>query len=138
MLAGRKIRLYPTEEQVEIFKRYCGAARFVYNACLAEKIRAYQEDGISLGKFDLIKYAQYLKYFDGCSWLNEISSSVVRIAAMDVDNAYSLFFKRGNKGFPKFKKKGKCREGFGLKAEPSHCKFLDSTHLKFSKINEAA
>ena len=136
LIVGEKIRLFPTEDQVQIFKLYCGAARFVYNACLAEKIRAYQEEDISLGKFDLVKYAESLKYQDEYSWLNQISSGVVRVASQDVSNAYDLFFKRGNKGFPKFKKKGKCKESFGLNANPTHCRFLDSTHLKFSKIKE--
>lgn len=136
MIAGEKIRLFPTPEQEQIFKKYCGASRFVYNACLAEKIRAYQEEDISLGKFDLIKYAESLKYQDEYSWLKEISSGVVRIASQDVSSAYDLFFKRGNTGFPKFKKKGRCKESFGLNNNSSHCKFVDSTHLKFSKIKE--
>lgn len=136
LIAGEKIRLFPTPEQEQIFKQYCGAARFVYNACLAEKIRTYQEEGISLSKFDLNRYADSLKYQDEYSWLQQISSGVVRTASQDVSNAYDLFFKRGNKGFPKFKKKGRCRESFGLINNSSHCKFVDSTHLKFSKINE--
>lgn len=136
LIVGEKIRLFPTEDQVQIFKLYCGAARFVYNACLAEKIRAYQEEDISLGKFDLVKYAASLKCQDEYSWINQISSGVVRVASQDVNSAYDLFFKRGNKGFPKFKKKGKCKESFGLKADLTHCRFLDSTHLKFSKIKE--
>lgn len=136
MLVGEKIRLFPTPEQEQIFKQYCGAARFVYNACLAEKIRAYQEDSISLSEFDLNRYADSLKYQDEYSWLQQISSGVVRTASQDVSSAYDFFFKRGNKGFPKFKKKGRCRESFGLINNSSHCKFVDSTHLKFSKINE--
>lgn len=120
----------------QIFKQYCGAARFVYNACLAEKIRAYQEDGISISKFELNEYAASLKNQDEYSWLKEISSGVVTIASQDVSSAYDLFFKRGNKGFPKFKKKGKCKESFGLLNIVGHCKFVDSTHLKFSKIKE--
>ena len=136
LIVGEKIRLYPTEEQIQIFKLYCGAARFVYNACLAEKIRAYREEDACLGKFDLIRYAESLKYQDKYSWLKEISSGVVTVASQDVSSAYDLFFKRGNTGFPKFKKKGKCQERFGLKSDSSHCKFVDSTHLKFSRIKE--
>lgn len=136
MVAGEKIRLYPTDEQVQVFKKYCGAARFVYNACLAEKIRAYQEDSISLSKFELNEYAASLKHQEEHSWLKEISSGVVTIASQDVSSAFNLFFKRGNKGFPKFKKKGKCKESFGLLNIVGHCKFVDSTHLKLSKIKE--
>lgn len=136
LIASERVRLYPTPVQEQIFRRYSNTARFVYNACLAEKIRAYQEEGISLSKFDLQSYADSLKYNTETSWICEISSGVVRIAAQDVDFAYKMFFKRGNKGFPRFKKKGKCKESFGLKADKSHCRFIDSTHLKFSRIKE--
>lgn len=51
-------------------------------------------------------------------------------------SAFNNFYKRGNKGFPRFKKKGKCKESFGLKADLTHCRFEDSKHLKFSKIRE--
>lgn len=136
MLVGEKIRLFPTLEQEQIFKQFCGASRFVYNTCLAEKIRAYNEDGASLSKFDLIKFADSLKYFSDTEWLKDISSGVIRVASQDVINAYNMFYKRGNKGFPKFKKKGKCKDSFGLRSDSSHCRFIDDTHLKFSKIDK--
>lgn len=136
LIVGEKIRLFLTDEQVQQFKKYSGASRFIYNTCLAECIRAYQEDGISLKKLNLIKYAESLKYDEKYSWLKEISSGVVRVAAQDVASAFNNFYKRGNKGFPRFKKKGKCKESFGLKADLTHCRFEDSKHLKFSKIRE--
>lgn len=111
-------------------------ALYIYNACLAECIRAYKEYNISLKKFDIKKYAESLKYNEDTSWLNEISSGVVQVVALDVASAFNNFYKRGCKGFPKFKKRGKCKESFGLKSDLSHCKFIDSTHLKFSKIKE--
>lgn len=136
LIVGERIRLFPTDEQIQQFKSYCGASRFIYNACLAECIRAYKEDNISLKKFDIIKYADSLKYNEDYFWLKEITSGVVRVAAQDVASAFNNFYKRGNKGFPKFKKKGKCKESFGLKSDLSHCKFTDSTNLKFSKIKK--
>ena len=136
LIVGEKIRLFPTDEQVQQFKSYCGASRFVYNACLAECIRAYQEEGISLRKFDIIRYADSLKYNEELFWLKEISSRVVRVAAQDVANAFNNFYRRGCKGYPKFKKKNKCKECFGLEAGSYHCKFVNSTHLKFAKIKE--
>lgn len=134
MLAGERIRLYPTEEQIKVFKKYCGAARFAYNACVAEKIRQYKEHGINIGRFTLQKYAGRLKYMDGRSWLKEVTSSVVRVASQDASNAFDAYFRRSGVGYPKFKKKGKCKEGFGLDA--NHCKFFDQTHIKISKIKE--
>ena len=136
MLVGEKLRLYPTKEQEEIFRRYCGTARFVYNKCLAEHIRAYEEEGITLGKFDLVKYAESLKYNEDLLWLKDISSGVVRIASMDLFSAFKRFFSVKGTGFPKFKKKGRCKEAFGLMTNKSHCRFIDNTHLKLSKIKE--
>lgn len=136
MLAGEKIRLYPTAEQVETFRMFSGAARFTYNTCLAEKIRAYQEDGISLSTFDLIQYADSLKYKAEYPWLKQIPSGVVRTASRDLSTAYTLFYKRGNTGFPKFKEKGKCKEGFGINIAEAKYMFVDSTHIKLSKIKD--
>lgn len=133
MFITQKIRLYPTEEQINQFKEYCNASRFVYNACLAKCIDEYQVNGIYLQKYDIIRYADSLKYNDNNSWLKRVSSGVARVAAKDLNTAFDMFYK-GACNFPRYKKKGKTKLTFGLKSDSTHCRFVDSTHLKFSKI----
>jgi putative transposase len=51
-----------------------------------------------------------------------------------LDKAYKNFFSRGNKGFPKFKKKGKCTTGFFQRTD--RFKQTDKTHVKITGIKE--
>lgn len=134
MFITEKIRLYPTEEQIKQFKEYCNASRFVYNACLAKCIDEYQTNGIYLQKYDIIRYADSLKYDNSFSWLNRVLSGVARVTAKDLNTAFDRFYK-GICNFPKYKKKGKASLTFGLKSDLTHCRFADSTHLRLSKIN---
>ena len=39
MLRAVKIRLYPNKEQATMFNKLLGCYRFVYNQCLARKIK---------------------------------------------------------------------------------------------------
>ena len=48
MQKGYTARLYPSKEQLNILNKAFGATRFVYNYFLAERIRSYKEDGVSL------------------------------------------------------------------------------------------
>lgn len=133
MFITQKIRLYPTEEQINQFKEYCDASRFVYNACLAKCVDEYQANGIYMQKYDIIRYADSLKYNDNNSWLKRVSSGVARVAAKDLNTAFDMFYK-GVCNFPRYKKKGKTKLTFGLKSDSTHCRFVNSTHLKLSKI----
>ena len=42
MLKAYKYRLYPNQEQQELFMKHIGACRFTYNWALENKIRAYE------------------------------------------------------------------------------------------------
>lgn len=132
MIASERIRLSPTKEQEELFKKFSGTARFAYNECLRYKIDCYKENGYSCTIQDLIEHIQKLKYSDNYSWIQETPEAVTKQSIKDLDKAYKQFFKRGNKGFPKFKKKGKCKESFYVRAD----KFrqIDSEHIKITGI----
>ena len=132
LIVGERIRLSPTKEQEELFKIFSGTARFTYNECLRYKIDCYKESGYSCTVQDLIEHLQDLKYSDDYSWIRKTPEAVTKQAIIDLDKAYNQFFKRGNKGFPKFKKKGKCKESFYVRAD----KFrqLDSRHIQITGI----
>lgn len=132
MIAGEKIRLYPTPEQEQLFWKFSNIARFTYNECLAYKIQVYQEQGYSCKVQDLIEHIQDLKYSGDYNWLLEVPESVTKQAIKDLDKAYKSFFKRGNKGFPKFKKKSKTKPSFYVRSDKF--KQIDSTHIKVTGI----
>lgn len=133
MLIAHTIRLKPTKSQIEKFLQYSSTARFAYNECLAYKISQYKL-GNKTNIQDCIKHIQELKATDKYAWIKETPESITKQAIKDLDKAYKNFFKQGNKGFPKFKKKSKCKVAFYQRTD----KFrqIDDTHIKITGIKE--
>jgi putative transposase len=116
MLRAHKIRLNPTPEQEQYFRKASGTARFVYNWGLAEVKRALDEDhkpdsALDLKvRFNAIKREQF-------PWVYEVTKCAAEGAFRNLGAALANFFaaKRGQRrgkrmGFPKFKSK---RRGLG-------------------------
>ena len=104
MLRAIKYELNPTNAQKVLIKQTCGCCRKVYNIMLDRRISAYKEDGRRISDFDLINQLPQLK--SELTYLKDASSYALQQAVMNMGNAFEQFFKRGNKGYPKFKKKG--------------------------------
>lgn len=134
MLVSEKIRLYPTKEQEIQFFSFSGTARFIYNECLAYKIKMYQDYNYSCSVQDLIKHIQDLKYSDEYLWLQDTPEAVSKQSINDLDKAYKSFFKRGNKGFPKFKKRSRSKLSFYQRTDK--LRVVDSNHIKITGIKE--
>jgi len=101
-----KFRLMPNKTQTNIIERTIGCARFVYNCMLADKIKHYKDTKLSLKNTP----AQYKTKFE---FLKEVDSLALANAQMNLETAYSNFFRRAKQnkkevGFPKFKSKKKC------------------------------
>lgn len=135
MYLGERIRLYPTDDQLRQFKQFCGASRFAYNECLAYRIAEYKDKGKIINVQGMIKHLQDLKYNNiDYAWLCNVPEAITKQAIKDLDTAYKSFFKRGNKGFPKFKHKGKCIESFYQRTDKF--RMSDETHIKITGIKE--
>lgn len=102
MYKARKYRIYPTNSQKELIHKHCGSVRFLYNLALETKTIAYLGSKVNLSRYDLQKQVVDLK--KELPWLKETNSQSLQVALLDLDTAYSNFFK-GRAGFPKFKKK---------------------------------
>lgn len=133
MKLSKKIRLKLTKDQEKQFIKFSNVARFVYNYTLSAKIEAYNS-GIVLHLSDLLKLLQEFKYNPGNEWLLEVPEAVQKQAVRDMLNAYSMFFKRGNKGFPKFKKKGKTKLSFYQRTDNLHR--VGGKHVKLTGIKD--
>ncbi len=66
-----KIRIYPSDNQIEEFSKQFGCARWVYNHMLNLRIEAWQNEQKSLSKSFLIKLLPVLKLDKQTSWLKE-------------------------------------------------------------------
>ena len=108
-----KYRIYPTEQQKEIFAKHFGCCRFVYNYFLnrekefylnnKEDIEAKRIKGHNTA-FDNHKVLTQLKKSEGFEWLKDVSSHSLQLTLKHLEVAYNNFFKKRAK-FPKFKKK---------------------------------
>lgn len=90
--------------------KHFGACRFVYNLALETKQLAYSSNGVNLSCFDLKKQLPELK--KECKWLKEVNSQSLQQSIINLDIAFTSFFK-GHKYFPKYKNK-KSKQSFYL------------------------
>ncbi len=135
MQLTHKIRLYPTPQQVEYFKRACGTARFVWNWALAEWNRQYaaglRPNAMALKKqFNAIKRRKF-------PWLKDIHRDAHAQPFAHLQKAWARYFqslKEGQEvGRPQFKKKGRCRDSFYV----ANDKFrLQGAIIRLPKVGE--
>lgn len=109
ILKAFKYRIYPTKAQKILLGKHFGASRWVYNWCLSRKTSEYASNKKNLSRFDLCKEVTELKKQPETSWLSEVNAQSIQSAIMDLDSAYTSFFRKTGK-FPKFKSKKRSRE----------------------------
>ena len=85
---GYTYRIYPTQAQEEFFAKNFGCCRFVFNYFLAERERAYKEEGKTLSAYDTFNSTARLKRQDKYAWLKEVDSMSLRECLKDLDSAY--------------------------------------------------
>lgn len=106
-----KVRLKPTNEQLNKLIHFSGTHRFIYNWTLARQQENYKQGNKFLSDSVLRKEITQLKKTNEFKWLNDISNNVPKQAVKDACNSYKRFFK-GQSKFPKFKSKKKARPSF--------------------------
>jgi putative transposase len=106
---AHKIALAPTPEQREFFQRAAGTARFTWNWALAEWQDRYQQGEKPSGH--LLKKAFNALRREQLPWTYEVHRDATARPFADLQRAFSNFF-QGHAAYPKFKKKGRCRDAF--------------------------
>lgn len=97
------------------------------------KETAYKEQGINIGQKEIMRHITDIKYTSEYEWLQSYNSETIKQAVKDMLTSYKNFFQRGL-GFPKFKKKGKCREGFYVRYDRIYS--IDEKHIKFPSLKQ--
>lgn len=108
---SHKIRLVPSPQQEEYFRKACGTARFAYNWGLAQWQEQYQAGG-KPGAFGLKKLFRQLTPAEH-PWATEVTKCAAEQAFNDLATAFRNFFKKTGK-YPTFKKKGRSKDSFYL------------------------
>ena len=105
---------------------FAGTARFAWNWGLAQRLKRYKENEGKDRYTDAMKQHQELNVLKQSefAWMYHVSKCVPQEALRDLQKAFENFFadlknrrETGSKpqfGFPKFKKKGKCKDTFRL------------------------
>lgn len=125
-----KYRIYPTKQQEEMFSKYFGCVRFVYNHFLAERQNQYKETGKSDNYYKQASTLTILKKQEEYNWLKEVNSQTLQCALRHLEVAYTNFF-LGRAKFPKFKKK-KDKNSFSI---PQNV-FLSNNKLIIPKFKD--
>jgi putative transposase len=94
MILARKIRLKPTDNQIQQLWRSVGTARWAYNWALGKQKENYKKGGKFLTDGILRKEITVLKQAEEFSWLKQVSNNVAKQAVKDLCDAYKKFFKR--------------------------------------------
>ena len=126
IIKSYKIRLYPTEEQEKLLWQHVDAARFVWNWGLALNMERFRQGEKHLNKSDSGKILTELKHSDDkFKWLNDVSYHTLKMALIDLDNAYARFFgiqkkekKYTDKKVKKFKLKNKKLMPYDMNGHP--------------------
>jgi putative transposase len=113
-----KYELKPNNKQRGDLYSHAGASRFAWNWGLARRIHRF-ENNEGKDKFTtaINQHKELCKLKkDELAWMYSVSKCSPQESLRDLDKAFKQFWKRRKEGvgFPKFKKKGKCRDSFRL------------------------
>lgn len=90
-----RFRIYPNREQGIQFAKTFGCCRFIYNHMLAERIRAWKEEGKTVRPTPAGYKEEY-------PWLKEVDSLALANAQLHLESAFRNFFRNKDSGYPKF------------------------------------
>ena len=110
MFKTYKYRIYPTKNQIEKLNWTLETCRILYNSCLVDRNRHYEETNKGLLCIDQQKILVQDK--KNIEYLKSIHSQVLQDVLFRVEKAYINFFRRvkekkGKAGFPRFKNQGR-------------------------------
>lgn len=120
VIQAYRFALNPAPAQERMLRSHAGAARFAWNWGLARCQERYQAEGSWYSGIELHKLWNAGKKADpALAWWAENSKCVYQEAFRDLERALRDFIrsKKGQRkgqrlGFPRFKRRGKCRDSF--------------------------
>jgi putative transposase len=124
-----RFALDPAAVQERMLWSHAGAARFAWNWGLARCKERYDAEGTWYSAIDLHKLWNAEKKMDpALAWWGENSKCAYQEAFRDLDRALRDFIasRKGSRngrrlGFPRFKKRGKCRDSFRFGSGVMRC-----------------
>lgn len=119
-----KYRIYPTDEQANLFVRTFGCCRFVYNQMLDVQNSRYKNGESHLSKFEANNYCtQNLK--SKYDFLKEVDALAVMNASFALSDAFARFFKLLGR-YPRHKSKHKSKKSYTTNFTNNSIRILDN------------
>ena len=132
-----KYRLFPTSSQRSVLDQQLDCCRFVYNKTLEVRRDSWQNEQVSLSRYDTNKLLTDWKQEHG--WLHQGHAQAMQDAQKRVDLAFRAFFRRvktGEKpGYPRFRSRDRY-DSFTYPQEKGNWRFLDNGRVRLSKIGD--
>ncbi len=123
---GYKYELKVNNKERSRLAMCAGTARFAWNWGLAQRLKQYKENEGKERYTDAMKQHKALNVLKQTdfAWMYQVSKCIPQEALRDLQTAFKNYFEDVKKnrvtgrkrkvGFPKFKKKGKCKDSFRL------------------------
>jgi putative transposase len=129
VVQGYRFALNPTPAQERALRSHAGAARFAWNWGLAKCRERSAAEGGWYSAIDLHKAWNAAKKADpALAWWSENSKCAYQEAFRDLESALREFIRSRNGtrkgrrlGFPRFKKRGRCRDSFRFGSGVMRC-----------------
>lgn len=128
MLKAYKYRIYPNHEQQQYLAKVFGSVRFIFNKMLADKIEHYKQT-------EKMLYNTPTRYKKAFPWLKEVDSLALANVQLNLEKAYTHFFRDKNVGFPKFKSKKTNNNSFTTNNQNGTIAIKDGT-IKIPKLKK--
>ena len=103
-----KYRFYPTAVQADQLARTFGCTRYVCNRALAERSRAWSQEGRRVSYADTSTMLTGWKREAETAWLSEPSKGPLQESLRQLQGAFDKFWRKQS-GYPKFKRKGRSK-----------------------------
>lgn len=132
-LLAYRFRGYPSEDMQEVLMRYINGCRGLWNILVSDGEEHYRVMGKRLHNTP----ADY-KTASGYEWLIEVDSLALANVQINYDKAMDAFFS-GEAGYPKRKKKGRCRTAYttNVSNREKPNLYLEGDKLKLPKVKES-
>ena len=127
IIKAYKIRCFPTEYQKELILKTFSCCRWYWNQALSDNIKYYEENKKS-------KINTPAFYKSDYEWLKEVDSQALCFTRMDLQSAFTGFFKHPNRGFPKFKSKKHPKNSYKTMVTKGF--IVDDNSIKLPKLGK--
>jgi putative transposase len=135
---GFKYRIEPTDAQLQQLERTASICRYIWNSALALQIHRLERHGRILSYEELAAELREAKKTEGLEFLKQAHSQAEQQKLMDLSQAFKDFF-AGEKGFPRFKKKGRhdsFRQPQSIRVEGRHVQVPKLGKIRFRKSRD--